>query len=163
MGTRCGDVDPGMLPFLADQGMSIQDIDKLMNKQSGLLGITGYSDLREVEERAAAGDYRCQLAQQVLALSAATPAHFTTAAVVASMCLHACDPLCRLAALQRVLCRCLCTGFASTWGRSCCNLLARHRRSCFLLESVRTLLRRERRCAGAWNRGEFAWMPVAMR
>ena len=65
MGTRCGDVDPGLLPFLGEQGMSIQDIDKLMNKQSGLLGLSGHSDWRSVNEGARNGDKRCQLAAEV--------------------------------------------------------------------------------------------------
>ena len=65
MGTRCGDIDPGLLPFLAEQGFSIADIDKLMNNQSGLLGITGQADMRSVTDKARAGDARCQLAEQV--------------------------------------------------------------------------------------------------
>lgn len=65
MGTRCGDIDPGLLPFLAEQGMSIKDIDKLMNKQSGLLGLSGHSDWRSVSEGAQKGDERCQLAAGV--------------------------------------------------------------------------------------------------
>jgi acetate kinase len=62
MGTRCGDVDPGLLPFLAAQGMTIAKIDKLMNKQSGLLGLCGHSDLRTVEDGMDSGDPRCRLA-----------------------------------------------------------------------------------------------------
>jgi acetate kinase len=62
MGTRCGDIDPGLLPFLSDQGMSIKDIDTLMNKQSGLLGLSGHNDWRSVSEGARDGDERCQLA-----------------------------------------------------------------------------------------------------
>lgn len=65
MGTRSGDVDPGMLPFLAGQGYSIADIDTLLNKQSGLLGLTGHADMRGVSAQAAAGDERCRLAEQV--------------------------------------------------------------------------------------------------
>jgi acetate kinase len=65
MGTRCGDIDPGLLPILAHQGYTIQDMDALMNRQSGLLGLTGYADVRTIEERARSGDEKCRLAMQV--------------------------------------------------------------------------------------------------
>jgi Acetokinase family len=68
MGTRCGDIDPGLLPFLAGQGLSIGDIDDLMNRQSGLLGLCGHADMRSVTERARNGDADCQLAEQVRSL-----------------------------------------------------------------------------------------------
>jgi acetate kinase len=50
MGTRSGDVDPSVLPFLADkEGISAHDVERLLNKQSGLLGISGLtSDMREL-------------------------------------------------------------------------------------------------------------------
>lgn len=67
MGTRCGDIDPGLLPFLASQGRSIGDIDKLMNKESGLLGLAGNADMRTVMSGALQGDERCQIAEQVCA------------------------------------------------------------------------------------------------
>ncbi len=47
MGTRCGDIDPGIIFYLASQGYSIKDIDNILNKQSGLLGICGTSDMRD--------------------------------------------------------------------------------------------------------------------
>ena len=52
MGTRCGDIDSAILPFLAkNANMSLEDLDTMMNKKSGLLGISGVSsDHREVEE-----------------------------------------------------------------------------------------------------------------
>lgn len=65
MGTRCGDIDPGLLPFLGDQGMSIKDIDNLMNKKSGLLGLSGHNDWRSVHEGALKGDEKCHLASGV--------------------------------------------------------------------------------------------------
>ena len=65
MGTRCGDIDPGLLPFLGEQGMSIKEIDTLMNKKSGLLGLSGHSDWRAVSEGARNGDERCLLASGV--------------------------------------------------------------------------------------------------
>jgi len=49
MGTRCGDIDPAIIPFLSHtQGMSIESIDKMLNKKSGLKGICGSNDMREV-------------------------------------------------------------------------------------------------------------------
>eukprot|EP00892_Ulva_mutabilis_P010163 jgi/Ulvmu1/7519/UM037_0063.1 len=65
MATRSGDIDPGMLPFLARQGMNIGDIDTLLNKQSGLLGLSGSADQRELLAKAAQGDKRSQLAFDV--------------------------------------------------------------------------------------------------
>ena len=68
MGTRSGDIDPGVLRFLADtSSLSIDDIDVVLNKQSGLLGISGVSsDMRDVETAAAQGNVRAQLALDVL-------------------------------------------------------------------------------------------------
>jgi acetate kinase len=66
MGTRSGDVDPGLHTFLHNElGMSIGDIDTLLNKQSGLKGMAGVNDFRELEERRAAGDEAAQLAFEV--------------------------------------------------------------------------------------------------
>lgn len=65
MGSRCGDIDPGLLPFLSGQGMSIQDIDKLMNKQSGLLGLAGSVDLRAVIADADTGNEQSRRAVEV--------------------------------------------------------------------------------------------------
>jgi len=63
MGTRSGDLDPEIIFFLAKQtGKSFDDIDKMLNKQSGLKGICGANDVREIIERANAGDDRAQLA-----------------------------------------------------------------------------------------------------
>jgi acetate kinase len=68
MGTRSGDVDPGLHTFLHNElGMSIGDIDTLLNKQSGLKGMAGVNDFRELEERRAAGDESAQLAFDVYA------------------------------------------------------------------------------------------------
>lgn len=60
MGTRCGDVDAGVLAFLARvDGLSIGQLDEMLNKQSGLLGLSGVSsDMREVEKAADDGDAR---------------------------------------------------------------------------------------------------------
>ena len=63
MGTRSGDLDPAVIFFLAnDLGMSIAEIDRVLNKHSGLLGIAGANDLRDIESRSAAGDVSARLA-----------------------------------------------------------------------------------------------------
>jgi acetate kinase len=66
MGTRSGDIDPGLHTFLHNElGMSIGAIDTLLNKQSGLKGLSGVNDFRELEQRRAAGDEGAQLAFEV--------------------------------------------------------------------------------------------------
>ncbi len=68
MGTRCGDVDPALPFFLADHlGMSLQEIDTLLNKESGLKGICGSNDMREVIEKKNAGDERAEMALEIYA------------------------------------------------------------------------------------------------
>jgi len=64
MGTRCGDIDPAIVAFLIEhENLNIRDMDNLLNKKSGLLGISGISnDFRDVEEAAEKGDSRAQLA-----------------------------------------------------------------------------------------------------
>ena len=57
MGTRSGDLDPAVVFYLhREAGLSVDDIDDLLNKRSGMLGLAGANDLREVGRRAAAGD-----------------------------------------------------------------------------------------------------------
>ena len=67
MGTRTGDIDPAIVTFLQKQkNLSSEEVDNLLNKQSGVLGISGKSsDFRDLEEGAAAGDERCQLALDI--------------------------------------------------------------------------------------------------
>jgi acetate kinase len=66
MGTRSGDVDPGLHTFLHNElGMTIAEIDTLLNKQSGLMGLAGVNDFRELEQRRTAGDESAQLAFDV--------------------------------------------------------------------------------------------------
>jgi acetate kinase len=66
MGTRSGDVDPALPFFLADHlGMSLKDIDKVLNRESGLKGMCGTNDMREVIERKNAGDERAATALEV--------------------------------------------------------------------------------------------------
>lgn len=64
MGTRSGDIDPAIIEFVAEKdNFSISKIVNILNKESGLKGITGiYSDRRDIEEGAKNGDERCQLA-----------------------------------------------------------------------------------------------------
>ena len=68
MGTRSGDVDPALPFFLADHlGMRLKDIDGLLNKESGLKGICGTNDMREVIEKKAAGDVLASVALEMYA------------------------------------------------------------------------------------------------
>lgn len=64
MGTRCGDLDPALVPFLMDRlGLDTREVDTLMNKQSGLLGVSGVSsDMRDVHAAAAKGNERAKIA-----------------------------------------------------------------------------------------------------
>ena len=64
MGTRCGTIDPATVFFLSREGgYSIDEIDTMMNKQSGLLAVSAKSnDSRDIEEGAEAGDEKCQMA-----------------------------------------------------------------------------------------------------
>ena len=66
MGTRSGDLDPGMIAYLhREAGMSTNAIDTLLNKASGMLGLAGASDMRDVESAKDEGDERAQLAWDV--------------------------------------------------------------------------------------------------
>jgi acetate kinase len=69
MGTRAGDVDAGaLLMLLRRGGFDADGLDALLNKRSGLMGLSGVSnDLRDIEARAAEGDDRCRLAIAVFA------------------------------------------------------------------------------------------------
>ncbi len=64
MGTRCGDIDPAIPTFIMErEGYSAKEMDAILNKKSGLLGITGkYTDRRDIGEGLDAGDKRCKLA-----------------------------------------------------------------------------------------------------
>lgn len=63
MGTRAGDVDPGVLLQLRREGhLDADELDDLLNKRSGLKGLAGTNDMREIERRANAGDKDCILA-----------------------------------------------------------------------------------------------------
>jgi acetate kinase len=66
MGTRSGDIDPGLHAFLLQQGWTIDQITETLNKKSGLLGLSGLSsDMRELEQAAAQGHAGAQLAIEV--------------------------------------------------------------------------------------------------
>ncbi len=67
MGTRCGDLDPGILTYLQrNDGASAADLDDLINRKSGLLGLSGISsDMREIEAAADAGNARALIAFKV--------------------------------------------------------------------------------------------------
>jgi len=71
MGTRCGDIDPAIVIYLAENlGLSIKEINTILNKKSGLLGLSGISnDLRDIEKAADAGDQNAQEALDVYAHS----------------------------------------------------------------------------------------------
>ena len=63
MGSRSGDLDPAIVYFLGTKlNMSFEQIDQLLNKESGLLGIAGHNDMRDIESRRAQGDAAAQLA-----------------------------------------------------------------------------------------------------
>ncbi|MBB4918563.1 acetate kinase [Streptosporangium saharense] len=66
MGTRSGDLDPGVLLYLARTGgMSFDEIDTLVNRESGMRGLCGENDMRTVQERLAAKDPDAELAFSV--------------------------------------------------------------------------------------------------
>jgi acetate kinase len=66
MGTRSGDLDPAVLIHLARRAqLSTDDLDELLNRRSGLLGLSGRSDMRDVRQAANAGDEPARLALEV--------------------------------------------------------------------------------------------------
>lgn len=64
MGTRTGDIDPAVVFHLLRKGMSVEDIDTLFNKQSGMKGMCGDNDMRDVWKRRDEGDSDALLALQ---------------------------------------------------------------------------------------------------
>ncbi len=71
MGTRSGDVDPGLFGYLSRQmGLGVAEIEEALYRDSGLKGLTGSSDMRDVEARAAEGDADAQLAINIYAYRA---------------------------------------------------------------------------------------------
>jgi acetate kinase len=68
MGTRSGDLDPGIVPYLIQNlGYSVQEAEQIITRESGLKGLTGFSDMRDVEREAAKGNPDCILALDLTA------------------------------------------------------------------------------------------------
>ena len=67
MGTRSGDIDPAIIEYLAhNMGKSLEEVMNLLNKESGVYGLSGISsDFRDLEKAAEEGNERAQLAQDV--------------------------------------------------------------------------------------------------
>ena len=68
MGTRCGDIDPAIIFHLIEQkGYSAEEVSNILNKESGMKGLTGDADMREIETRYLAGDHNAILAYELYA------------------------------------------------------------------------------------------------
>lgn len=69
MGTRCGDLDPSVVTAMLERNpeMTARELDRILNKESGLQGICGDSDMRAVQQRADSGDEKAQLALEMTA------------------------------------------------------------------------------------------------
>ncbi len=67
MGTRCGDIDYSIIPYyMSKSGKTLKEVDNILNKESGLLGISKkYSDHRDIEEEMAKGDHQSILANDM--------------------------------------------------------------------------------------------------
>ncbi len=63
MGSRCGDIDPAISGYIADmKNLSAKEVDAILNKESGLKGICGMNDMRDIHESSAKGNKRAKLA-----------------------------------------------------------------------------------------------------
>ena len=63
MGTRSGNIDPGIIFYLAKRrGMTLEDLDHVLTHESGLKGICGFNDMRDIHSKATEGDKRAKLA-----------------------------------------------------------------------------------------------------
>src|SRR5690606_11642685 len=61
MGTRCGDIDQAVIFYMQKTlGYSPEEVSDILLKKSGMLGLTGFSDLREIQEEAEKGNKECQ-------------------------------------------------------------------------------------------------------
>lgn len=68
MGTRCGDIDPSVIfHLIRERGFSVKEVNELFNKKSGLLGLCGHSDMRDVKKAIAAGEEDARLAYELYA------------------------------------------------------------------------------------------------
>lgn len=70
MGTRCGSIDPAIVPFIMEKkGLTPEEMDTLMNKKSGLLGLCGFTDMRDVHKEVENGNKKAELALKMLVRS----------------------------------------------------------------------------------------------
>jgi acetate kinase len=72
MGTRCGDIDPAIIPFLMEneKNLTPEDVNNMMNKKSGLLGISGLSsDMRAIVKAVSEGNEKAKLAFDMICYS----------------------------------------------------------------------------------------------
>lgn len=71
MGTRCGSIDPAIVKFIADaKGLDLEGVDELLNKKSGVYGISGVSsDFRDLDKAASEGNKRAKLALDMFVYS----------------------------------------------------------------------------------------------
>jgi acetate kinase len=68
MGTRSGDIDPSVIFHLVDEvGYDLDKVKALLNKQSGMQGLTGFSDMRDISIAIAAGDREAEMAYEMYA------------------------------------------------------------------------------------------------
>ncbi|MGZ3750471.1 MAG: acetate/propionate family kinase, partial [Mucilaginibacter sp.] len=68
MGSRSGDIDPTIIFYLVNQlGYDIEQVSNLLNKRSGMLGLTGFSDMRDIRKLIADGDEGAKLAYDMYA------------------------------------------------------------------------------------------------
>lgn len=69
MGTRSGNIDPALIPFIMEKtGSTADEVLNILNKKSGMLGVSGFSsDLRDIEQQASEGNERAELALEVFA------------------------------------------------------------------------------------------------
>jgi acetate kinase len=66
MGTRSGDIDPAIIFYLNEQiGLPVSEIKNILNKESGMKGLTGNNDLRQISEDAESGNKEAQLAMEI--------------------------------------------------------------------------------------------------
>jgi acetate kinase len=66
MGSRSGDLDPAVILYLIEnKGYNSKEVNDILNKKSGMIGLTGYSDLREIEAKYMDGDLQCKLALEM--------------------------------------------------------------------------------------------------
>jgi acetate kinase len=69
MGTRCGDIDPAIPLYLISKGFSAADADRILNKESGLKGVCGLNDMRDIHAAAEKGDPEARLALDMFCYS----------------------------------------------------------------------------------------------